>query len=159
MVTVVPLTLPARKCALFLSAFAIATAAPAISASTLLAQTSADQVYERPQNRDVQSDLPKIPQVAGDHQTPPVGGSTETPEVAGETPEVAGETPEVVGEKPPVTPAAEEVPPGIEPAAVAPGARATDDTLPVTGLDVLILLGAAAAAGGVGFALRRSSTR
>ncbi len=93
----------------------------------------------------MQSDLPTIPQVAGDHQTPPDDSSTETPEVA--------------GEKPPVVPAAEEVPPGIEPAAIAPEAQPSGDTLPVTGLDVLILLGAAAAAGGVGFALRRSSAR
>ena len=141
------MTLPARKCALFLSVFAVATAAPALAASPLLAATSAQQVYEQPENRNVQSDLPQIPQVAGDHQTqtPPVGSSTETPEVA--------------GENPPVVPAAEQVPPGIKPAAIAPEVEPTGDTLPVTGLDVLILLGAAAAAGGVGFALRRSSAR
>ena len=144
-----PLTFPARRCALFLSAFAVATAVPAISAGTLLAQTSAQQVYEQPETRQTQSDLPLIPQVAGDHQTPPTGSSTQTPEVAGEQPPA--------GEKPPATPG-EGVPPVGEPAAVAPEA-VDGDTLPVTGLDVFLLLGAAAAAGGVGFALRRGAAR
>ncbi len=152
-VNVVPLTLPARKCALFLSTLAVATAVPALSAGSLLAATSAQQVYEQPENRNVQSDLPLIPQVAGDHQTPPDGSSTENPQGS------STENPEVAGEQPPVVPAAEPVPPGIEPAAIAPEAQPSGDTLPVTGLDVLILLGAAAAAGGVGFALRRSAAR
>jgi hypothetical protein len=146
MVTVVPQTLSARKRALFLSAFAIATAAPAFSASALLGATSAQQVYEQPETRGVQSDLPQIPQVAGDYQTPPDGSSTETPEVAGEGPET--------------TPPAEQTPAVVKPAAVSPEAQQpSGDTLPVTGLDLMLILGAAAAAGGVGFALRRSAAR
>jgi hypothetical protein len=145
MVTVVPLTLSARKRALFLSALALATAVPAASASTVLAQGAGDQV-ENPIPRNVQSDLPQIPEVAGDYQQPPDTSSTETPEVAGEQPET--------------TPPAEETPAVVKPAAVAPEARQpSGDTLPVTGLDLMIILGAAAAAGGVGFALRRSAAR
>ena len=147
------MTLPARRCALFLSAFAVATAVPALSASSLLAQTSAQQVYEQPETRTTQSDLPEIPQVAGDHRTPPLGSSTDGP------PEVAGEKPPVTPSEgvPPVTPG-EGVPPVFTPVDVSPEANA-DDTLPVTGLDVMLLLGAAAAAGGVGFALRRGASR
>jgi hypothetical protein len=143
MVTVVPLTLPARKCALFLSAFAIATAVPALSASTLLAQ-SGGELVEQPTPRNLQSDLPQIPEVAGDHQ-PPVTES---------------ETPEVAGEQPQTVPPATQKPEAVGPVAVGPVAEApSGDTLPVTGLDVMILLGAAAAAGGVGFALRRGAAR
>jgi hypothetical protein len=145
MVTVVPLTRSARKRALVLSALALATAVPAASASTVLAQSAGGQV-EQPDTRTTQSDLPQIPQVAGDYQQPPDTSSTETPEVAGEQPET--------------TPPAEEAPAVVKPAVVVPEAQQpSGDTLPVTGLDLMIILGAASAAGGVGFALRRSASR
>jgi hypothetical protein len=145
MVTVVPLIRSARKRALVLSALALATAVPAASASTVLAQSAGGQV-EQPDTRTTQSDLPQIPQVAGDYQQPPDTSSTETPEVAGEQPET--------------TPPAEETPAVVKPAVVVPQAQQpSGDTLPVTGLDLMIILGAAAAAGGVGFALRRSASR
>jgi hypothetical protein len=144
MVTVVPQTPRARKRALFLSALALATVVPAASASTVLAQTAGDQV-ENPIQRNVQSDLPQIPELAGDYQQPPDTSSPQTPEVAGEQPET--------------TPPVEETPAVVKPAAVAPEAQPSGDTLPVTGLDLMLILGAAAAAGGVGFALRRSAAR
>ena len=143
----------------------LATAAPALGA------TSAQQVYETPETGQTPSPLPNLPSIppAGDVQpfTPQAipGPVAQGPLVAGSV----GPAPDDgTAVRPPVTPGpggstpAGEVAsePGPVPAAGAPGtvlASGGSGTLPVTGLDVLIVLAAAAAAAGVGFSLRKAA--
>lgn len=127
-------------------------AALAFSASAM-GQTSAQVAYQQapPQTP---ANIPEIPSVSGAQVTPP----SEEPEGRQEiVPTVAGEQ-----RNPPTSPTAPSVP-DVTPVAnvpdVAPAQVAQDaGTLPVTGFDALLILGAAAAAGGVGFALRRAAT-
>jgi hypothetical protein len=119
---------------LVLAALGAAAALALASPTPALAATSAEQVYERGTNT-IPSPLPAIP-------NEPV-----------KEPVVAGE------EEQPTTPTIPvgEPAPGGSPGAEDQPEAALGGTLPVTGFDVLLVIGAAAAAGGAGFALRRTA--
>jgi hypothetical protein len=109
---------------------AIGASALFMMGGTAIATPSANQVYEQPTTPE--GPLPPIPTTP---DTPPDDSCCEhNPPVIDNPPK--GETPPTV-----TTP------------------RDSDDTLPVTGLDALLILGAAGGAGLVGFALRRKSGR
>ena len=132
----------AGKFVLFLASLMTTGAILLLMAGSLFAATSAQQVYETPETRTTQSTLPEIPQVAGDYVPQAPSTDPADPSVAGEVTPGEKSVPEVVG-----------APPAPAPAAV----QGVNDTLPVTGLDLLIILGAAGTAAGVGFALRRGA--
>ena len=129
-----------------LTAVLVAALATMALSATAFAQSSGAAAYEQPPTHTTPGNVPPIP------TAPPPATSTVVPPAEEEiTPTVAGvSTP--APESPAVTPVA-------TPAAPAPVAAAEDTggTLPVTGFDALLILGAAAAAGGVGFALRKAA--
>lgn len=130
--------------ALLLAAFAMM----ALSASAF-AQTSGATAYERTPVTPAQA--PVLPFTPPPSTAPVIPASSVAAPGEEIVPTVAGVS----------TPAPES--PAVVPAVSTPATpdvaavQDTGGTLPVTGFDALLILGAAAAAGGVGFALRRAA--
>lgn len=140
-----------------------------------MAIPSALQVYEAPPPPAIAGELPRIPQGPPGAEVPPPGGGgpgSPTPPLACIPLPPATSCVLPIGEMPPTPSSLLPFPPAashpvappatsvsVPPLAqVPPGSSGpSDGTLPVTGLDVVVILAAGLAALGVGTALRRSA--
>ena len=130
-----------RGVRMFVSSALVAGTLSLLAAGPAIGNTSASFVYERPETRTMPSPLPRVPQapVMPDVPAGPVVERDSLP------PAPSGEpmTPPPPAPVPPTPPEAEDVP-------------FVGERLPVTGMDAILLLGAAALAAGIGLTLRRA---
>ncbi len=129
----------ARGVRTFVSSAVVAGTLSLLAAGPALSNTSAQFVYERPETRTMPSPLPRVPQapVIPDVPAGPVVERDSLP------PAPSGEPMPPPTPVPPTPPEAEDVP-------------FVGERLPVTGMDAILLLGAAALAAGIGLTLRRA---
>ena len=125
---------------IFIASAMVAGALSGGVAAPAMAETSALFVYERPETRTMPSPLPRVPQAPPvSPAVPPVVERDSVP------PQPSGETPPAPTPVPPSVPEAENVP-------------FVGERLPVTGMDALLLLGAAGLAAAIGLSLRRAGS-